>query len=119
MCYVEVMTITASEARAKLFPLIQQVNDDSTPIRITSKAGNAVLISESEYESLMETLYLMSNPTNYKVMMESLADARSGNSEVIEFPFTASRKPVKAKKKISASARRKPAKSVTTKKVSK
>ena len=89
VCYFSPMSIPASEARAKLFPLIQQVNDDAIPVLITSKAGNAVLISESEYESLMETMYLISNPNNYKAMMASIADAKSGNSEVVEFPFTA------------------------------
>lgn len=41
------MVITASEARSQLFPLIAQVNNDSTPVVITSKKGNAVLVSES------------------------------------------------------------------------
>jgi antitoxin YefM len=109
------MSIPASEARAKLFPLIQQVNDDAIPVLITSKAGNAVLISESEYESLMETMYLISNPNNYKAMMASIADA----SEVVEFPFTAKGDGRAATKRISAAPRRLPAKRVVKKKVSK
>ena len=56
------MAITASQARAQLFPLIEQVNEDMKPVVITSKAGNAVLISESEYESMIETAYLLSTP---------------------------------------------------------
>ena len=36
------MAITASEARKNLFPLIQRVNDDRTPVEITSKHGDAV-----------------------------------------------------------------------------
>jgi antitoxin YefM len=39
------MTISASEARSRLFPLIQQVNDDHAPVRITSRGGDAVLMS--------------------------------------------------------------------------
>ncbi|MGH3922632.1 MAG: type II toxin-antitoxin system Phd/YefM family antitoxin, partial [Pseudonocardiaceae bacterium] len=39
------MAITASEARKSLFPLIEQVNNDHTAIEITSKKGNAVLLS--------------------------------------------------------------------------
>ena len=39
------MAITASEARSRLFPLIQQVNDDHVPVRINSKGGDAVLMS--------------------------------------------------------------------------
>ena len=41
------MAITASEARARLFPLIEEVNLNEKPVTITSKGGNAVLISES------------------------------------------------------------------------
>lgn len=39
------MSITASEARKNLFPLIEQVNDDRTPVEITSRRGDAVLMS--------------------------------------------------------------------------
>jgi antitoxin YefM len=68
------MVITASSAREKLFPLIEQVNTDSTAIHITSKNGNAVLISESEYESIMETLFILSNPKWVKKLDEAIAD---------------------------------------------
>jgi prevent-host-death family protein len=52
------MAITASQAREQLFPLIEQVNLDSTSVVITSKKGNAVLISESEWESILESMAL-------------------------------------------------------------
>lgn len=57
-------SMSASEARANLYPLIQQVNDDAVAVHITSRKGNAVLISEDEYNSLRETLYLMRSPAN-------------------------------------------------------
>jgi antitoxin YefM len=43
------MAITASEARKNLFPLIEQVNEDRTPVEITSKRGDAVLIGIDDY----------------------------------------------------------------------
>ena len=46
------MAITASEARKNLFPLIEQVNEDRTPVEITSKRGDAVLISGDELYSV-------------------------------------------------------------------
>ena len=49
------MAITASEARKNLFPLIEKVNDDRTPIEITSRRGDAVLLSRDDYEALEET----------------------------------------------------------------
>ena len=42
------MAITASEARRALFPLIEKVNDDRSAIEITSKRGNAVLMSAED-----------------------------------------------------------------------
>ena len=50
----------ASEARANLFSLLQQVNQDHHPRIITSKKGDAVLISREDWESLQETIYLQS-----------------------------------------------------------
>ena len=77
------MVITASEARARLFPLIEQVNNDSKPIIITSKKGNAVLVSESEWESMIETMYLLRTPANRQRLARSRADAAAGR--LIEF----------------------------------
>ena len=48
------MAVTASEARKKLFPLIEQVNKDRMPVEITSKRGDAVLISRDDSRALEE-----------------------------------------------------------------
>ncbi len=75
------MAITASEARKNLFPLIEQVNNDSTPVEITSRRGNAVLISLSDYEALKETAYLLRSPANAKHLLESLSQAVAGERQ--------------------------------------
>lgn len=75
------MAITATEARKSLFPLIQQVNDDRNPVEITSKNGDAVLISRADYDALEETAYLLRVPANAQHLLESLAQARSGQRE--------------------------------------
>jgi antitoxin YefM len=67
------MTISASEARSHLFPLIQQVNDDHVPVRITSKGGDAVLMSAEDYDSWQETIYLLRSPANARRLMEAIA----------------------------------------------
>lgn len=54
--------LSASEARAKLFSLVEQVNKDHLPREITSRKGNAVLLSKEDWDSLQETLYLQSIP---------------------------------------------------------
>jgi antitoxin YefM len=55
-------SLSASEARANLFGLVEQVNKDHIPREITSRKGNAVLLSKADWDSLQETLYLQSVP---------------------------------------------------------
>ncbi|MGH3716172.1 MAG: type II toxin-antitoxin system Phd/YefM family antitoxin [Micromonosporaceae bacterium] len=78
------MAITASEARKNLFPLIEKVNDDRAPIEITSRRGDAVLISRADYEALEETAHLLRSPANARHLLESLAQARDGQREAHE-----------------------------------
>jgi len=72
--------ISASEARKTLFPLIERVNDDHTPIEIVSKRGNAVLVSKEDWDSIMETNYLLRSPANAKRLMESVEQWRAGQT---------------------------------------
>lgn len=72
------MAITASEARARLFPLIEQVNDDHLPVEIISKKGSAVLMSLADYQALEETAYLLRTPANAAHLLESIAQHRAG-----------------------------------------
>ncbi|MGI8663867.1 MAG: type II toxin-antitoxin system Phd/YefM family antitoxin [Acidimicrobiales bacterium] len=75
------MAITASEARKNLFPLIEQVNDDRTPVEITSKRGDAVLMSRADYDALEETAHLLRSPANARRLLESLAQAQHGERQ--------------------------------------
>ncbi|HET6635517.1 MAG TPA: type II toxin-antitoxin system prevent-host-death family antitoxin [Streptomyces sp.] len=75
------MSITASEARKNLFPLIEKVNDDRAPIHITSRNGNAVLLSEEDFTSWQETIYLLRSPANARRLAESIAEAERGHVE--------------------------------------
>jgi len=75
------MAITASEARKRLFPLIEQVNDDRQPVEITSKRGDAVLMSRADYDALQETAYLLRVPANARRLLESLRQALEGQRE--------------------------------------
>jgi antitoxin YefM len=75
------MVITASTARRDLLPLIQQVNEDHTPVEIRSKAGDAVLLSMDDYRALEETAHLVRLPSNARRLLESLAQAQRGERE--------------------------------------
>ncbi|MEU8648356.1 type II toxin-antitoxin system Phd/YefM family antitoxin [Streptomyces sp. NPDC048737] len=76
------MTISASEARRDLFPLIKRVNDDHTPVRISSRSGDAVIMSADDYEAWQETVYLLRSPANARRLMEAVARDRAGASTV-------------------------------------
>ena len=55
-------TVTATEARAKLYRLIDQAASSHEPILITGKRANAILISEDDWRAIQETLHLLSIP---------------------------------------------------------
>jgi antitoxin YefM len=75
------MAITATEARKNLFPLIEQVNDDRTPVEITSRRGDAVLMSRADYDALEETAHLLRSPANARRLLESLQQAQTGDRQ--------------------------------------
>lgn len=79
------MAITASDARRRLFPLIKQVNDDRAPVEITSKRGNAVLMSADEYAAWQETAYLFRTPANARRLLDAAEAAARG--ETVERPL--------------------------------
>ncbi|MFE1359990.1 MULTISPECIES: type II toxin-antitoxin system Phd/YefM family antitoxin [Streptomyces] len=74
------MSISASEARETLFLLIERVNTDHHPVRITSKAGDAVLMSAEDYDSWQETIYLLRSPANAQRLMEAIARDKAGEA---------------------------------------
>lgn len=82
------MAITASEARKNLFPLIERVNDDRSPVEITSKKGNAVLMSAADYEAWQETAYLFRSPANARRLLEAAQALERGEGEEHELDRT-------------------------------
>ncbi len=64
-------SITASEARAGLYRLIDQTAESHQPVLISGKRSNAVLVSAEDWSAIQETLYLLAIPG----MRESIKDA--------------------------------------------
>lgn len=85
------MSITASEARRRLFPLLEEVNDDQTAVEIVAKSGSAFLVPGDEYHSLLETVYLLRSPANAARLHASIAHVRSG--EVVDHELVADESP--------------------------
>mgnify|MGYP002720652381 FL=1 len=70
-----------SNVRQNLKTLIKQVNDNSDIVTITSNNNkNVVMMSESDYHSIIETLYLQQNPNNAKHLAQSITDLKRGNT---------------------------------------
>jgi antitoxin YefM len=55
-------TLSATKARSSLYKLIDKAASSHEPIQITGKRSNAVLVSEEDWESIQETLHLLSIP---------------------------------------------------------
>jgi len=71
--------ITYSEARHALKNYMDEACSNHEPILITRRKGkNVVLLSLEDYESIMESEYLLSNPANASRLMQSLEEAKSG-----------------------------------------
>lgn len=59
-----------TNARANLYNLLEMAIDDSEIINISTKNGNAVIISEADYNSLLETLHLSSDVEYKRTLIE-------------------------------------------------
>ena len=67
------MSLSVTDARRDIFKIIKTVQN-SDAVTITSKDGNAVLVSEDEWNGIKETLYLLSIPGMLESMLESSAE---------------------------------------------
>lgn len=70
-------SINITSARKELYSLVEAVNYDSVPVLIMGKNGNAVLISEEDWNAIQETLYL----TSILGMAESLIQGKESSLE--------------------------------------
>ena len=55
-------TLSASEARKRLFTLVDEVKETHEPVQIKGKRNSAILVSEDDWRAIKETLHLTSIP---------------------------------------------------------
>jgi antitoxin YefM len=55
-------TLSASEARKRLYSLVDEVKESHAPVQIVGKRSSAILVSEEDWRAIEETLYLTSIP---------------------------------------------------------
>ncbi len=78
-----VTAVSATTARANLYRLIDQVNDNSEPLTITGQRGNAVLVGEEDWQAIQETLFLASVPGLAQSIREARAEGiEAGSTEL-------------------------------------
>jgi len=79
------LAVNYSSARENLKTYCDKANNDFETIIITRKqGGNVVLLSEAEYNNIMENLYVRSHKKTYDRLMESMAQLKAGKSHVRE-----------------------------------
>lgn len=64
--------VNATTARNNFFKLIEEVITTHEPVYITGKTGNVIMLSEEDYRSIQETLYLCSVPGIREKIIEGL-----------------------------------------------
>ena len=80
------MTIlNVTEARSRLYSLIDEAATTHQPIIITGKRGNAVLVSEEDWNAITETLHLLSVPGMRRSIKEGLDQDLSESSKELDW----------------------------------
>jgi len=78
-------TINATNARKKLYQLINETSEVHEPIQISGKNNNAVLISEDDWRAVQETLFLISIPKMRDSIREGLSEPLSECTEELDW----------------------------------
>ena len=80
-------TVTATDARSDLFNILKKTIKGHRQIRITSKQGNAILISEEDFESIMETAHLLSVPDFLNSIKKASKEIKIGKTYSMDQVF--------------------------------
>jgi len=79
------LAVNYSTLRENLKKYCDATNQDLETIIVTRKSGgNVVLISENEYNNLLENLYIRSNPQYYSKLLQSIEELKSGKTVCAE-----------------------------------
>jgi antitoxin YefM len=70
--------VTASDARTRLFPIIEDILEMQNQYKVTSRRGTIVMLSEFEFESLLETIEVLRDPYMAAKLAESVRSAKAG-----------------------------------------
>lgn len=78
-------TLTASEARANLYRLMDQTAESHQPIVISGKHSSAVLVAAEDWQAIQETLFLLSVPGLRESIKAGMAEPLAESSEALNW----------------------------------
>ena len=78
-------TLTASEARANLYRLMDQTAESHQPIVISGKRSSAVLVAAEDWQAIQETLFLLSVPGLRESIKAGMAEPLAESSEALHW----------------------------------
>jgi len=77
--------VTASEARANLYRLIDETNESHQPVLISGKRSSAVLVSAEDWGAIQETLYLLSVPGMRESIKKGMAEPLGKSARALKW----------------------------------
>lgn len=73
--------VSAADAQNDLLSLHEAVIVEQKVVQINSTSGSTILLSKAEYDSAVETAYLMASPANARRLLDSLDSVRRGEAK--------------------------------------
>lgn len=77
--------VTASEARANLYRLIDETNESHEPVVISGKRSSAVLVSAEDWDAIQETLFLLSIPGMRESIKKGMAEPIGKSAKALKW----------------------------------
>ena len=78
-------SLNVTEARSQLYKLLDEVSEEHKPLHIKGKRSNAVLISESDWNAIQETLQILSIPGMRESILASRKESISKCKEELDW----------------------------------
>ena len=78
-------SLNITNARRKLYKIVQEVNESHEPIHISGKNSSAVIIGEDDWNSIQETLHLAEIPGMHKSIIEGMNQPLSELSDKLDW----------------------------------
>lgn len=74
--------VTYSKARQNFAELMKSANANHMPVHVTQKSGDdVVIVSKADFDSIQETMHLLSSPANAERLNESILELNEGKGQ--------------------------------------